>query len=130
MGLETTMETTLAETQVSQQARALGAMLRETTEFQAFVQASQRIDADAAIQKLLGQIDRHRSALQWGLGNREDHLTALQQLKAELEALPAVQAYRQAERTARDLFCAVDAIISEAAGVEFAANARRSCCGG
>lgn len=130
MDIEATMETTPAEAQVSQQAQALGAMLREATEFQAFLKASQAIETDAVAQKLLRQIDSHRSALQWGLGNQADHRAALQKLKADLEVMPSVQAYRQAERAARDLFCAVDAIISEAAGVDFAANAKRSCCGG
>ena len=42
---------------------------------------------------------------------------------AELETLPAVQAYRNAEAAAKDLFHTVDQVISTAAGVEFAPNA-------
>jgi len=38
-------------------------------------------------------------------------------------------AYRQAEQATRALFQAVDSVVSAAAGLDFAANARRSCCG-
>lgn len=127
---ETTMETPLIEAQVSQRSQRLGALLRETAEFQAFLRASQEIEGDTLIQKLLEQMESHRSALQWGLGDQAGHRAALRKLQAQLEALPSVQAYRQAERAVRDLFHAVDALISEAAGVKFAVNARRSCCGG
>jgi cell fate (sporulation/competence/biofilm development) regulator YlbF (YheA/YmcA/DUF963 family) len=130
MDSETTMETSLIEAQVSQRAQTLGALLRETVEFRAFLQASQGIEENALVQKLLEQIESHRSALQWGLGDTAEHRAALRKLQAQLEALPSVQAYRQAERVVRDLFRAVDALISEAAGVDFAVNARRSCCGG
>lgn len=130
MDFETTMETSLIEAQVSQRVQTLGAHLRETVEFQAFLRASQEIEGDALVQKLLEQIESHRSALQWGLGDAAEHRAALRKLQAQLEALPSVQAYRQAERAVRDLFRAVDALISEAAGVDFAVNARRSCCGG
>jgi len=128
--IETTTETTPAEAQVTRQVHALGTILKETTEFQAFLRASRAIETDAVAQKFLRQIDDHRSALQWGLGNQVEHRAVLQKLRADLEALPSVQAYRQAERVVRDLFRAVDAIIGEAAGVDFAANAKRSCCGG
>lgn len=130
IGFETIMETPLLEAQVSQKAQTLGALLKETVEFQAFLRASQAIETDALVQELLKQIESHRSALQWGLGDRASHRAALRKLQAQLEALPSVQAYRQAERAVRDLFHAVDALIGEAAGVEFAVNARRSCCGG
>ena len=54
---------------------------------------------------------------------------ALQDLYQQLEALPAVQAYRAAERALAGLLQAVDEAISTTACVEFAVNAVRSGCG-
>ena len=51
------------------------------------------------------------------------------QLQTELEALPVVVSLRQAELGMREILTAVDDIISQAAGVPFAANAKRGCCG-
>ena len=53
----------------------------------------------------------------------------LDALQSELEALPAVQAYRKAENAVKDLFRAADQVISAAAGVRFAPNAQHSGCG-
>jgi hypothetical protein len=50
-------------------------------------------------------------------------------LQAQLDTYPSVQAYRAAEQAVCALFQEVDAAISRVVGVDFAANARRSCCG-
>jgi cell fate (sporulation/competence/biofilm development) regulator YmcA (YheA/YmcA/DUF963 family) len=54
---------------------------------------------------------------------------SIEALQAELETLPAVQAYRKVEAALKDLFQSVDQMISEVAGVEFAPNALPSSCG-
>jgi cell fate (sporulation/competence/biofilm development) regulator YlbF (YheA/YmcA/DUF963 family) len=64
-----------------------------------------------------------------GGGDGAEHLRALRQLQAQLDTYPSVQAYRAAEQAVRALFQEVDAAISRVVGVDFAANARRSCCG-
>ncbi len=109
--------------------RGLVEALRETPEFRALWEAARAINHDNEVQNLLQQIRSHQSALQWGRGNGAEHLRALRQLQAQLETYPSVQAYRTAEQALRALFQEVDEAISRAAGVEFAANARRSCCG-
>lgn len=105
------------EDRVSQAAQTLGARLNAAPEMQALVAAARTLHADAA-------------ALRWRLSDQTDAAEALTRLEAELEAMPAFQAYRQAEQSVRGLLVEVDEIISRAAGVAFAANARRSCCGG
>ncbi len=109
--------------------RKLVEALRNTPEFGALWEAARAINHDGEVQNLLQQIRAHQSALQWGRGDGAEHLRALRQLQAQLDAYPSVQAYRAAEQAVRALFQEVDAAISRAAGVDFATNARRSCCG-
>jgi cell fate (sporulation/competence/biofilm development) regulator YlbF (YheA/YmcA/DUF963 family) len=125
----TTTASAQSEAQTKQRARALGARLRESAEFRAWVEASQAVSADAAAQNLVRQINAYRTTL-WSQVQSGDATVALEKLQTELEALNVVREYRQAERALRDLFRAVDAAIGATAGVEFAANAKRSCCGG
>jgi cell fate (sporulation/competence/biofilm development) regulator YlbF (YheA/YmcA/DUF963 family) len=115
--------------QANRAAQALGQLLYDTPEFQAFVAASDGVHEDSEVQRLSKQISEHNNALQWGQGNSAQYQAALEQLGQEVENLASVQAYRRAERTAVQLFREVDLAISQAAGVEFAANARRSSCG-
>ena len=128
---EITMETSIAvnETGVSQTVRSLAAALKATPEFQALLQAAQAVHTDETVQNLLRQIRIRQSGLQLSQHNPAGQARTTRELQAELEAQPAVWAYRQAEPTARELFLAVDAAIGATAGVDFAANAKRSCCG-
>ena len=121
--------TLVYETDVSRAVRALGAALKVSPEMEAFQAAIQSVNADDAAQDMLRQIRTLQTTLYWGQGNPADH-SALHELQAGLEARPSIQAYYRAEQAARELFQAVDAVVREAAGVEFAANAKRSCCGG
>lgn len=131
MDSASTVETSMAvnETEVSQAVRSLAAALKAAPEFQAMLQAARAVQTDDTVQGLLQQIRVQQSGLYWGQSDRAHQSRPLRELQVELEAQPAVRAYRQAEPEARDLFRAVDAAISAAAGVDFAANARRSCCG-
>lgn len=109
-------------------ARSLGEALSQTFEFQDFLEMVQAIHRDPTIQKLLREIQLHQTALQLGqdVGH---HAGELDRLEQELEALPLFQDYRQAEARICSLFRGVDQLISQTAGVDFAANARKSCCG-
>ncbi len=109
--------------------RELVEALRGTPEFRSLWEAARAINHDGEVQDLLQQIRAHQSALQWGRGDGAEHLRALRQLQAQLDTYPSVQAYRAAEQAVRALFQEVDAAISRVVGVDFAANARRSCCG-
>lgn len=109
-------------------AHVLGESLRQTLEFQNFLEMVQALNQDATIQRLLTEVRLHQSALQWGQDVTR-HAAELDHLEQELEALPLFQDYRRAEAKVCALFRSVDELISQAAGVPFGANARRSCCG-
>jgi cell fate (sporulation/competence/biofilm development) regulator YlbF (YheA/YmcA/DUF963 family) len=132
MDAKTVAQTTpiLEQTDVSQAVRSLAEAMKAAPEFQAILQAARAVHSDDTVQDLLRQIRIRQAGLGWGQDDRADHARPLRELQAELEAQPAVRAYRQAEQAARELLQAVDAVIGEMAGVEFAANAKRSCCGG
>lgn len=55
---------------------------------------------------------------------------AYNRLLQQFHSRPSVKTYQAAEEALYDLVQAVEAVISEAAGIDFAANAKRSCCGG
>lgn len=111
-------------------AQALGERLRELPEFQAFLKALEAVNNDPAIQELAAQMRAHRPAVQWGQGDRAQNAAELKRLEQELEALPLIKAYRRANGEVSRQFRIVNEIVGQEAGVEFAANARRSgCCG-
>ncbi|RME43348.1 MAG: YlbF family regulator, partial [Chloroflexi bacterium] len=53
----------------------------------------------------------------------------LERLREAINTQPAVIAYRQAEADLAELCHQVNHVISHSLGLDFAANARRSCCG-
>lgn len=105
------------EPRVMAAAEKLAFLLVETAEYQAFARASHAVQFDQEVSSLVNQLNGCR-------GEAEAAET-----QARLEALPVVQAYRQAEAAIRALLGAVDGAISEAAGVDFAVNAAASACG-
>ena len=113
----------------AQAAQALGKLLFDTPEHQAYLQALDQVHHDADAQRLSARIRERNIALQWGKGDALEQRAALTTLEAELASLPSFRAYREAEETVSRLFHAVDEAIGQAAGVPFAPNARRSGCG-
>jgi len=107
--------------------RALGEVLVDTPIYQEFLSALKAINSDPEIQRIAAQMRSHQSALQMGIDGQK-HQDELNRLQAELEALPIVQHYRQAEMKALDLFRSLDDFISQAIGFPFAHNAHRSGC--
>ena len=124
------IESTVVDIAPAQAARALGAWLRDAPPIRAFLDAARVLHRDAPAQKTIRDIREHQTALRWQQGDPSAHAQAVTRLESKLQALPVFQAYHHAEQEARALCCAVDAVIGEAAGVAFAANAKRSCCGG
>lgn len=107
----------------------LATIIKRQPAFMAFMQAHHALQADEEAQRMLTEGRRLGSQLQfnWSKEKQEQFNIVLEQFNE----LACVQAYHQAELDLRRLLCAVDALISQAAGVEFAVNARRkSCCGG
>lgn len=122
MELETTSSLAASITDIT---HALVETLDETPICRAFIQMMDLANHDPEVQRLLRAIYEAQGA---GFSARKSGPT-LAQLQTELEALPVVVSLRQAERGMREILTAVDDIISQVAGVPFAANAKRSCCG-
>ncbi len=113
-----------------QAAKTLGNLLRQTPEYETFLKALKVVNTDLTIQKLSAELRAHKAALQWGRDADGQHAIELTRLELELGDLPAMQEFHKAEKEFGDLLRAVDAIVSEAAGVAFAVNAQRTgCCG-
>jgi len=118
----------IQETHVVQAAEALGKVLYNTPEYQAFLVALQTLNDDAYVHRLSAQMREHSTALQWGQGDVAEHQAALAQLRQDIENQPSVRAYRQAEQAVIHLCREVDQLVSQTAGVAFAANAKLSSC--
>jgi cell fate (sporulation/competence/biofilm development) regulator YlbF (YheA/YmcA/DUF963 family) len=106
----------------------LAAALKTHPAYAALLAAHQRLQSDTATQELLRDLQTRQRQLQMGVAG-----TSEEEFQERLEAFysrPVVAAYHEAEETLVDLLKEVDGVISEAAGINFAANARRSCCGG
>lgn len=124
LNLPTTLE------KVEQAAVKLGDLLREHPLYQTYMRTIMDLSKDSQVNKISEQIYTKRNTI-YG-GKSDPVLTAeLQRLNQELESLPSMQAYRAAERDVRPFLGAVNAMLSEALKVDFAANAKRGCgCGG
>ena len=119
---------TAVKTDPRQVAQALGALLRQTPEYEAFLNALETVNNDLSVQRLGAQMRARQNALQWGRDGDGQHAAELARLEEDMEALPSVKEFRQVEATVRQMFHAVDEIISQEAGVAFAANAKRGGC--
>lgn len=105
--------------EVEQTAAALGKLLSAQPAYQRLIQAIIEVQKNPQVRELSSKIQTSRNPADF------------QRLNQELEALPAIQEYRVAESAARQLFQAVNALLSASLKVDFAANARRGCgCGG
>ncbi|MCK7496824.1 MAG: hypothetical protein MZW92_42470 [Comamonadaceae bacterium] len=58
-----------------------------------------------------------------------EHQGEMTTLQAQMESMPLVQTYHNAEQIFVRLCREIDEVVSEIAGVEFAPNARKSGCG-
>jgi len=126
---EATVAQPTTKAAVRESACSLAEAIKDMPEFQALQEAARAINHDEKVQDLLRQMQSHQSAFRLGQGDRANHAAALKKLRSELDGQAAVQAYQQAELAVRTLCRAVDRVVSDAAGVDFAANAKRSCCG-
>ena len=111
-----------------QAAQLLGNMLSETPEFKAFPAASKAVLNDVIVQKLSAEMRSHQAALHWGRDPEGQHAAEIAQLELEIEDLQSMKEYREREKDVSALFQAVEQIISQEAGLDFAVNARRTGC--
>ena len=106
---------------IESRAEKLACLLIDAQEFQNYVRLERAVTLDAQV----GELNEKIYALQMAyLTSTDEEGNTIDTLHARLEALPIMIEFRQAEKAARELFTAVDAIISEAAGIEFSANGR------
>jgi cell fate (sporulation/competence/biofilm development) regulator YmcA (YheA/YmcA/DUF963 family) len=117
------------KTEADQAARELGELLLHTPEYQVFLKALSAVNNNPAVQKISAEMRSHQNALRWSPKNAGENEATLARLETELEMMPVVQDYRLAEEAVCRMFAEEDTIISQAAGVPFAANAKRSGCG-
>ena len=101
-------------------AERLAGLLVDTPEFQNFLRLARAINLDQEVREL----DRVIHSQEMYFDPDPADGPSLEALEAQLEALPLVRAYRQAEQTLSALFSAVNEVVSQAAGVAFAENAR------
>ncbi len=111
-----------------QAAQTLGKLLSQTPEYKAFIEALGAVNRDLTIQKLARDMRSHQIAVQWGGDADGQHAADLARLELEMEDQPLQKDYRKAVQEVSVLFHAVDKIISQQAGMEFAINALRSGC--
>ncbi len=117
---------------VVQAAEALARLLVSTTEFQTFVGSARAVRIDPQVEMLTNRMNGLEMDYDSNWEAEEDTAAqeaAYEDLENQLESLPVVRNYRQAETRARAIFVMVDECISEAAGVAFAENAKPAACG-
>ena len=108
----------------------LGDLLREHPLYQTYMQSIVNLQHDPRVKELSLKLHTTRNAAYGGKSTPE-LLSELQRLELELQDLPLIQAYRAAEKDARDFLGAVNTLLSDAIKLDFAANAKRGCgCGG
>lgn len=107
---------------VSQRLQHLIDQLKAHSTFARYFDAYHAMQSDAEAQSLLTELRTHQYQ---GLGEAD-----YDRLRLQFYSRPSVKTYQAAEEALYDLLQMVDTVISEAAGIDFAANAKRSCCGG
>lgn len=111
-----------AASDVSEPLHRLANQLKAQPTFTRFFDAYQAMQVDAEAQALLAEL---RARQYQGMGEAD-----FDRLLPQFYGHPSVRTYQATEAELYDLLQTVDAVISEAAGIDFAANAKRSCCGG
>ena len=118
--------------QVVQAARDFSEALSETTQYQAWEQATWSLRQDQAAQSLAEKLQARQRELEpllmLGAASAEQR-AELERLRSAYLALPTVIACVQAEADLRALCQAANTVLSQAAGLDFAANCASGCCG-
>jgi len=118
--------------QVAQAAHDFAAALSETPQFQTWEQATWALRQDQAAQTMAQKLQAMQRELEpllmLGVAKAEQQ-SELEQLRSDYLALPTVIAYVQAEADLRTLCQAANTVLSQAAGLDFAANCASGCCG-
>jgi cell fate (sporulation/competence/biofilm development) regulator YlbF (YheA/YmcA/DUF963 family) len=114
----------LATANLDEAAEKLACLLIDTVEFQNYVRLSREVSLDSQISALQEKI--HELQMSYFNTVDEDGNT-VQSLQEQVESLALMKEFRQAEAAVHQLFGDVDRLVSQAAGIDFAANARSGC---
>lgn len=122
------LETQISQTPEASALLSLGDLadgIRKQPEYASLVESYQIMRSDSEAQQMLRELQawQRRGVLPEEAADFEERLE-------EFYALPSMVNYYTAESAMKDLLKQVDTVISEIAGLDFAANAKRSCCGG
>lgn len=108
--------------QVMEAARALGAVIQESPEYQEYSHLKEEIDADAGIKALVGEYRRLQTALQMrvlsGQGMEGDEAQRFQQLNMLLFADNRTSGFLMAEMRLQKMMAEVFESLTRAAGME------------
>ena len=118
--------------QVAQAAHDFAAALSETPQFQTWEQATWALRQDQAAQTMAQKLQAVQRELEPLLilgAAKAEQRSELEQLRSDYLALPTVTTYVQAEADLRTLCQAANTVLSQAAGLDFAANCASGCCG-
>lgn len=118
----------LENERIQQAAYRLACLLVAAPEFERFTHLAVNVRTDSEVSRLVEQINGGQDTV-WQDLDPAAQIAAQMELEDQLESLPIVQQYRQAEQAAKVLFNAVDDIISEAVGVDFSKYAKPDGCG-
>jgi cell fate (sporulation/competence/biofilm development) regulator YmcA (YheA/YmcA/DUF963 family) len=111
-----------------QTAQTLAFLLKETQEYKAFIQAQKALNGDPASYRLSMEMRSHQDALRRARDLDGQHAAELARLELQMEEQPVVQEYRLCTKNLGELFQAVEKMISQEAGMDFAINAQRGGC--
>jgi len=118
--------------QVVQAARDFAEALSETPQFQAWEQAAWAVRQDQAAQAMAQELQTMQRELEpllmLGAASGEQR-SELERLRSAYLVLPTVVACVQAEADLRTLCQAANEVLSQVAGLDFAANSASGCCG-
>ena len=85
--------------------------MRQMPEYEVFLNTLQKVILDSTVHRLSAQMQMHQNAMQRGQNGAEASAAELTRLEMELEDLPLVKEYRQAEAEVCRLFRVVDVLV-------------------
>jgi cell fate (sporulation/competence/biofilm development) regulator YlbF (YheA/YmcA/DUF963 family) len=120
-----TQKTLAPEASVFLALGELADVIKEQPEYSSLVEVYQSMRSDSEAQQMLRDLQAWQ-----GRGILPEDEDVFQERLERFYARPSVADYYAAESALKDLLNLVDAMIGDTAGIDFAANAKRSCCGG
>jgi len=114
-------EVSLVYAGIDEAAENLACLLIDTAEFQNYIRLARAVNLDPVVSELVEKL--HVLQMSYFISTDSEGHT-IEDLTQSIENLPVMQDYRKAESAVQEMFYSVDQIISQEAGVDFAANAR------